>query len=45
MEAIKLHERLDDIAPQLSSVKWCALRLLRTVLDLRTSLMNVLDGL
>jgi len=31
MEAITLHWRLD--VPQLSPVKWCALRLLRTVLD------------
>ena len=33
MEAIKLHGRLNDNAPQLLSVEWCELRLLLTVFD------------
>ena len=33
METIMLHERLDHIAPQFSSVEWCELRLLLTVFD------------
>lgn len=33
METIKLHDRLDDIAPLLSSVEGCILRLLLTVED------------
>ena len=33
MEAIKLHGRLSDNAPQLLSVEWCELRLLLTVFD------------
>ena len=31
MEAFKLHQRLDEIAPLLSSVEWCVLRLLLSV--------------
>lgn len=33
MEAIKLHERLNDITLLLSSVEWCTRGLLLTVLD------------
>ena len=32
-EAIELHEKLDAIAPLLSAMDWCVLRLLLTVLD------------
>lgn len=33
MEAIKSHEGLDDIAFPLSSLDWCELGLLQTILD------------
>lgn len=41
MKMVKLHRGLDDLALQLSSLEWCELRLLLTVLEFSCMSMYV----